>query len=266
MAVREKVAGVDFSGARDAGKHIWIAEGTLTDTGVQIDALNRADALAGGGAAFAPALEGLVEHVASLRDSLVGFDFPFSLPRSLIAQSSWPSFVEHFATSYDTPTAFRDSCRLATDGRELKRDTDREAKVPWCTYNLRLYRQTWAGIRHVLWPLIRDDRARVIPMQALVEDKPVISEICPASYLKREDLYVPYKGRGDAMKVSRDGLLRALVKRRALAPLPAAKRRMVIEDIGGDALDAILSALCAARIEEISARDSIDKIEARVYF
>lgn len=266
MSLRDKVAGVDFSGARDAGKHIWIAEGEITMSGLHVETLTRADNLPGGAAAFAPALHGLVEYVASLDKTLVGFDFPFSLPRSLITQQDWPGFVRHFSTTYSEPAAFRDACRLATGGRELKRETDREAKVPWCTYNLRLYRQTWAGIRHVLWPLISDDRARVIPMQAPDDAKPLIAEICPASFLKKEDLYAPYKGRGEPLRKARSSILLELSKRELLRPLSRAMRRTVIDDIGGDALDAILSALCAARIEGPAPRNATDTIEARVYF
>ena len=266
MSLRARVAGVDFSGARDAGRHIWVAEGETTPRGVKIDRVTRADALPGGGADFAPAMEALVAHVAALADAVVGFDFPFSLPRPLIRQRQWTRFVRDFADSYTEPAAFRDACRAQTGGRELKRRTDADARVPWCAYNLRLHRQTWAGIAHVLWPLVRDDRARVVPMQEVAPEKPVIAEICPASLLKREVLYVPYKGRGDKAKAGRADILRALIARGVLMQPPARLRATLLDDIGGDALDAVLAMAGAARVDDPLPRDALDRIEARIYF
>ncbi|MEX2455342.1 MAG: hypothetical protein WD470_11595 [Rhodospirillaceae bacterium] len=266
MSLRERIAGVDFSGARMAGRNIWIAEGRMTGRGIAIDRLARAADLPGGAAAFVPAMSALIEHVAGLADSIVGFDFPFSLPAPLIAEPTWTAFVRRFAENYPAPEAFREDCRDRTDGRELKRRTDREARVPWCAYNLRLYRQTWAGIRHVLWPLVRDDRARAVPMQPATPGLPVIAETCPASILKKESLYVPYKGRGDLLKAARAGLLDALVARRALAPLPADLRQTAVANAGGDALDAVIAAIGAARAEPPEPRDALDRIEARIFY
>ena len=266
MTIRPLVAGVDFSGARDASKHIWIAEGTPTPDGVRIDTLPRADTLPTGGAAFEEAMTGLCDHLASLTDSIVGLDFPFSIPADLIEQTTWLAFVRDFADRYSTPQEFRDRCRSQTDGKELKRYTDIEAKVPWCAYNLRLYRQTWAGIRHVLAPLISGKRARVIPIQSPRDGLPVIAEICPASFLKREGLYFPYKGRGPELQKARSRILTELAKRKCLVPLRGKLRRTMIEDIGGDALDAALSAICAAQVTDISPRSRNDRLECRVYF
>ena len=75
MSLRERVAGVDFSGARDAGKNIWIAEGIVTTTGVKIERLQRAADLTDGGTAFAPALNALVGHVETLNDHVDRFRF-----------------------------------------------------------------------------------------------------------------------------------------------------------------------------------------------
>ena len=108
MTIRPLVAGVDFSGARDAGKHIWIAEGTPTPDGVRIDTLPRVDTLPTGGAAFEEAMTGLCDRLASLTDSIVGLDFPFSIPADLIEQTTWPAFVRDFADRYSTPQEFRD--------------------------------------------------------------------------------------------------------------------------------------------------------------
>ena len=266
MSFRERVAGVDFSGARQAGLNIWIAEGRATPKGVEIETLARATDLTDGGRDFGSAMTALNAHLEALGDTLVGLDFPFSLPKPLIEQRSWTSFVKAFARDHQTSYDFRANCRARSEGRELKRRTDTEARVPWCAYNLRLYRQTWAGIRHVLAPLVIAGHARAIPMQTPAPGIPALAEICPASFLKREGLYAPYKGRGDGPRRGRETILKELVARGALRPLPGALRETVLANQGGDALDAILAAVGAARIDDPAPRDALDRIEARVYF
>lgn len=265
MSLRSRVAGVDFSGAREAGKNIWIAEGAVTPNGVKIEALRRAADLPGGANAFDPAMKALVDHVATLTEHVIGFDFPFSLPADLITQDNWVSFIRRFATNYTNSEQFREDCRRQTGGREFKRATDTEARVPWCAYNLRLYRQTWAGIRHVLLPLVERD-CHVIPMQQPAADKPLIAEICPASTLKAEGLYVPYKGRGDKLRVARAGILREVTQRGLLASVRGSLRDTILDNTGGDALDSVLSAIAAARIDDPAPRNDLDRIECRVYF
>lgn len=266
MSLRSRVAGVDFSGAREAGKNIWIAAGDVTASGVRIDSLHRAADLPGGAKEFSPAIDALVAHVATLSDHIIGFDFPFSLPANLIEQPTWLSFVRSFAAAYAEPEGFREHCRSITGGKEHKRKTDTEARVPWCAYNLRLYRQTWAGIRHVLFPLVKNNRVRVIPMQSEQAGKPLVAEICPASLLKREGLYNPYKGRGPEPRAAREDIVRTLTRRKLLAPLRGNLRSSVLDNSGGDALDAVLSALAAARIDTALPRNTYDRMESRVYF
>lgn len=266
MTLRPRVAGVDFSGAREAGKNIWIAAGEITPDGVRIDTLQQAADLPGGAKEFRPAVDALVSHVATLPDHLIGFDFPFSLPIDLIEQRTWGAFIRSFSKEFPEPERFRDNCRQITGGKELKRKTDTEARVPWCAYNLRLYRQTWAGIRHVLYPLVKENRARVIPMQSEKPGLPLIAEICPASLLKREELYTPYKGRGPDIRASRENIVRALSRRRLLSPIRGRMRQTMLDNTGGDALDAVLSAIAAARIDSPLPRDKYDRLESRVYF
>ena len=39
MRLRNYVGGVDFSGAKDAGRHIWISEGLFASNGIIISGL-----------------------------------------------------------------------------------------------------------------------------------------------------------------------------------------------------------------------------------
>lgn len=264
-----RVAGVDFSGARNAGRLIWIAEGRRTaGSGVEIETLVRADELPGGATALKPALDALVAHAAKLTEHAIGFDFPFGLPRPLIREANWKTFIANFAERYPDMFVFRDACRAAADGREIRRKTDACARVPWCVYNIRLFRQTWNGIRHVLKPLVESDRGRAIPMQSPAAGKPLLAETCPASLLKREGIYRPYKkGRKPHDgRAGREYILHELERRGMVRGLNQTLRRTILENGGGDALDAVIAAIAAGRIDEYAPRNEYDRLEARVYF
>ncbi len=270
MTARSRVLGVDFSGARDAGNKIWIAEAIVTASGIEIESCRRARDLPGGAVDRDHALGALVELLAGESDTLAGFDFPFSLPAKLIFERSWEEFVSAFAQRYPTPESFRDDCTDRSDGRELKRRTDVEARVPFSAYNLRLYRQTYWGIRDVLHPLIVNDSARVIPMQIPRAGVSVIAEICPASTLKREELYGSYKGRGPKLRMAREFIVEQLIERCALQRPGKSDLSNILDNNGGDALDAVIAAIGAARVIAdpgvMRPRDALDRIEARVYF
>lgn len=266
MSLRGKVAGVDFSGAQDAGRHIWIAEGVPEINGLKVESLKRGDKLPRSGVAINEAMCGLRDYLSDLKESIIGLDFPFSIPASLIEQSTWSEFIYDFSRKYQSPEEFRIDCQTKGKGKELKRSTDNEAKAPWSAYNLRLYRQTWTGIRHILAPLTSENRARVVPTQTPRDGIPILAETCPASFLKSVDLYIPYKGRTLGPKEARAKILTEITKRSYLMPIINEMRGMVIEDSGGDALDAIIAAVCASRITEFSPRSTAETMEARIYF
>jgi hypothetical protein len=242
-----RVYGVDFSGAKDAGNRIWIASGIVDEDALLIEACYRARDLPGSARGRERCLEALRCFIAEETGAAFGLDFPFGLPRELVAQDSWQGFALSFPEFYASPEALRRFCREAAGGRELKRVTDRESNTPFSPYNLRLYRQTYYGIRDILHPLVRDDLACVLPMQPARPGRPRVLEICPASTLKREGLYEPYKGRTGTHRASREVILDRL---QAVAPLAIprqAVRSAILEDRGGDALDSVVAALAVLR-------------------
>lgn len=242
--MRRRAIGVDFSGARDAGRAIWIAEGAIRRHGLELADCRPAAELPGGGRGRTAALAALVAYLGAQGDAVVGCDVPVGLPIKLVEERDWPAFLVKFSKRHGSAEAFRADC-LRRSPRELRRPTDLEAKTPFCAWNLRLYRQTYHGIADLLAPLVAAGRATVGPMQPPAEGCAWILETCPASVLKRLGLYRPFKGRSAPLMRNRRGILDALVEHGALTAPPRELRARLIGDPGGDALDAVIAALAA---------------------
>jgi hypothetical protein len=242
IAVRDRVYGVDFSGAKDAGKRIWIASGAPVKGTLQIQSCRPAENLPGSSGERDHSLWALRRLIIAETRAAFGLDFPFGLPEALVAHEHWESFVLAFPQDYPSPKAFRERCCKAAQGKELRRLTDGVAQTPFSPYNIRLYRQTFYGIRDLLHPLVEKGQARVLPMQEPAEDRPWLLEICPASTLKRKGLYMPYKGNRDRHRSARRQILGALERSRIAIEEPAL-RSTIVQDSGGDALDSVIAAL-----------------------
>lgn len=236
------IYGVDFSGARDAGRKIWIAVAEAQGERLHISGCRPAAQLPGGGVSLAQAVSALADTIAQAGPSLWGLDVPVSLPRELIRYDDWPSFIRHFPDDYPSPDTFRERCLRAADGRELKRRCDREARTPFSAYNLRLYRQTYAAMRWLLHPLVTGQRAQVLPMQP-GHDGPQLMEVCPASILKFAGQYLPYKG---PQNHPQRGLLIDWLMAQQVT-IDGALRAELVANAGGDALDSVLAAFGAWR-------------------
>jgi hypothetical protein len=241
-----QVYGIDFSGARNAGKKIWIASGSIDRDVLRIENCRpAAEALPGSRRDRDQCLSALQDFIASQGACAIGLDFPFGLPRDLVKEyGCWEDFVLSFPDRYSGPKEFQDCCKAA-GGRELKRATDRESQTPFSPYNLRLYRQTYYGIRCVLHPLVQNQLAYVLPMQSALPGKPWILEICPASTLKQEALYQPYKGRREAHRKAREHILRE-IEEKGLS-IPAELQAEIAADREGDALDSVIAAFATFR-------------------
>ena len=259
-----RIFGVDFSGARDAGRRIWIAEGEASPKGLRILACQPAEELPGGARERGPALSALRQFIAGHRDAIFGCDFPFALPRTIASAKTWDGFIAGF--DHADAAAFRESCRRMSPGREPKRQTDRDARTPWCAFNLRLYHQTYWGLADLLRPLVSARAAAVLPMQEPAAGLAWMIETCPASVLQYLDWRGSYK---DAFLASqRRAILQLLERRGHLASLDRKIADRILDDPGGDALDSVIAALATARAlgDIASGRGSGDKIEGRVYY
>jgi len=241
------VYGVDFSGARDAGRKIWIAHGIIEEDVLLIRGCFRAKDLGNSTRDRDQSLKALREYISNQKGGVFGLDFPFGIPRCLVKEKSWEQFVFSFEDTYFAPEEFRAVCRLRTNGKELKRFTDSEARTPFSPYNLRLHRQTYFGIRDLLGPLIKDNRVCVLPMQKPLPDRPWVLEVCPASTLRRQHLSLPYKGRGEIRKTARVKILEGIEKTGVMKITEPSLPSKIFENKGGDALDSVIAAFAAFR-------------------
>ena len=239
------IHGIDWSGAVDAGRHIWIATCQRTRDGLRVDALRRGEDLPGSARARDVCIAALLEWIRAQGSCAIGLDFPFGLPNVLVEDADWTRFALNFPRRFSCAQAFRDWCNQRTGGRELKRLTDREARTPFCPYNLRMYRQTYWGIAAVLAPLVAQQAAVALPMQERRRGVPWLLETCPASALKEKGVYTPYKGNTNRHRAQRSRILRSLEKDGL--QIPPRLARSALKDSAGDALDAVVAAEITAR-------------------
>jgi len=234
------IYGIDFSGAKDAGKKIWIAGGSVEGNILHIETCLRATELPGAGSDRERCLKALRGFIANETDSSFGFDFPFGLPLAMNKEERWYDFVIKFPERYESAGDFREKCRKAAPGKELKRITDIESRAPFSPYNLRVYRQTYYGIRDILNPLVHEKHVRVLPMQQPQQGKAQIIEICPASTLKKMNIYRPYKG--SMLREQRMLILKALENTSSFSISDRSITELILDDIYGDALDSVIAA------------------------
>ncbi len=240
------IFGVDFSGAKTACNKIWVSRAEVTGTRLSIlecYSLSQANSVNLG---REHCLRVLLDLILSSKYSTFGMDFPFGIPVQLMHGLCWDELIRNFPQLYANENEFRDINRKLSGNVELKRLTDKEVKAPFCVYNLRLYRQTYFGIRDIIRPLVISGAASILPIQPPRADVPWLMEICPASTLKKEGLYSPYKGKGAKEKATREHILDHLEKK--ALDMPKDIRHQALENADGDALDSIIAAYSVFRV------------------
>ena len=259
------IIGVDFSGAALAGDKIWIARAHFADDVLVFDELSPARDLPDGASERDAALPALTKYIQSFAAPICGFDFPFSLQADELDRDTWRDWV------LQTPARFADADSFRAAYIGAKRETDVAAKTPFAPLNLRLYRQTYYGIARVVAPLLRDETI-ALPFDELagatIEGAAWLLEICPASLLKKHNLYFSYKGKSAAQRDNRERISGEISTRFRLR-ISSSMQQVARDNSEGDALDAILAAVCVARALEKNSwapRDATEKLEGRVYF
>jgi hypothetical protein len=258
MPILKRFYGVDFSGAKKAGDFIWVAEVVRTRSRPRL-ALTSLQSLTTicGTAERGVVLRRLVEMVLASEESLWGFDFPFALPLALFpADTPWPdqfAFLHEWGD--DAYGCGLECVRRATKlfrRMHVQRASDAETKTPFDTYHYRIIYQTFFGMRDVVNPLRQTPGTAVLPFQyrKLRTAKRVVVECCPGSVLKRVKApHQNYKQPSGGpltrkRRLTRHAILDWLMSE---VTVPDRFRRVMMRNPGGDAIDAVIAAVGAAR-------------------
>ncbi|MUV90784.1 DUF429 domain-containing protein [Halapricum sp. CBA1109] len=261
----DRILGVDFSGARDAGQKIWLTVGverggelhvkSSVPAGQQFGADSREECLAGLRSAIGKA-------------DVVGLDFPFGLPAVVCEHEEWRSVCRWIAEDVTDPDELQEVCvdraKAATDGESayLRRATD-EPHGALSPYHWFTAAQTFYGVGNVLWPLLREGTIRIEPMGD--GSGTPVCEIYPAGTL--QDVGLPadrYKDDTDEARQRRETIVEGL----RLTPLSLhGIEDHLIADVGGDAIDSLLAALAAWRAsrEGFEPSEPWDPLEGHIY-
>jgi hypothetical protein len=251
----QTVYGVDFSGARLAGRSIWLAEATPHGDRLHLNGLERLDRITGT-ADRAPCLAALRDRILQSDNALWGIDAPFGLPIELFPEGTdWPGMLDAVASHPEAPAlghwCVAQAHRLG-HRPYIGRAADLDAHAPLHCYHYRIIYQTFHAMRDLCRPLAAAATTAVLPFQydRLPTARRVVVETCPAVTLTRMGLPHQRYKRPTPGPVGRS---RARVRAPILAGLDAAiriaprDRRRIARDPGGDALDAVIAAVGVAR-------------------
>ena len=252
----DSIFGVDFSGAKLAGRNAWVAR--LEPTGldepgpptrlVELRSLERLC----GRPEREPALAYLVERIAASDNALWGFDFPFGMPVELFATGT--DWAEQFGLigewgddAYGLGLECLRRAKALGGPNHIRRLTDVEAKAPFDCYHYRIIYQTFYGMRDVLGPLRSHRGTAILPFhyRRLPQARRVLAESCPSSTLKRLGWpHQNYKQATGGPLTRRRRLTRRAILDAAgsLVEIGPAYRRQIMRNPGADALDAVLAA------------------------
>jgi hypothetical protein len=254
------IYGVDFSGAKLAGRNIWIGRierrrgGTSKIRPYALAELHCVESLCGTPERSA-ALAHLVSLIKSSHDALWAMDFPFGLPVEVMhAKARWREQIDFLRgwgeDAYGVGLECLARAKKLGGPMHIRRETDVEAKAPFDCYHYRIIYQFFYGLRDVLGPLWRTRGTAVLPFQyrRLATARRVLVEACPSSTLKRLGLpYQNYKQpAGGPLSPKRLRTRRVILDHMARrVSIDARHRRVMMRNGGGDAMDAVLAAIGA---------------------
>jgi hypothetical protein len=254
------VFGVDFSGAKLAGRNTWVSrlepDGGRRAVTYRLVDLSPLEDLCGT-AERASALAHLVGLIADSHAALWALDFPFGLPVEVMAPGlTWHGqfdFLRDWGEdAYGAGLECLRRAKALGGPNHIRRLTDIETKAPFDCYHYRIIYQTFYGMRDVLGPLRRRRQTAILPFQyrRLPAARRVLVEACPASTLKRLGLpHQNYKQpQGGPLTAKRRRVRRAILDGLAgHVAIGEEHRRLIMRNHGGDALDAVLAAVGALR-------------------
>ena len=262
----QSIYGVDFSGAKIAGRNTWIARVDLPSRQRRLRLGGLTSLESQSGQAFRdPALAHLVQSIASSEGALWAIDFPFALPIEILPKNcTFDDQLNKIARwRHGAHELGLDCCRRTkkfNGNLHLRRATDGEAKTPFDCYHYRIIYQTFHGMRDVLHPLRREKTTAIVPFDyaRLKRARNVVAESCPGSVLRR--LGWPHNNykqpAGGPLTHRRRRTRRTILDQLAmLIDISPAHRRTMMRNPGGDAIDAVLAAVgIALRWDELDHR------------
>jgi hypothetical protein len=226
--------GVDWSGSVHAGKKVWVAALLFDSGGARLEFVRRPFPTGLDAAGVAAGFAGWLE---AERFDAAGLDFCFGIARGhgvAGMPTTGPADLGRWlAACYPTPEEFKTAL-----GPERKRSTDRVRRSPFAPTNLRMFRQTYWGLRALAAVILP-----VLPWSSSAER--VVVEVLPAHVASVLCPGCRYKGPGSQASAERRRLLAAAVSAARLE-VPAEAERVLLDDAEGDALDALLAALATA--------------------
>ena len=244
-----KVIGIDFTSAPSARKPITAAAGTFTNGRLRIESVR-----------CLMSLKEFEEELASPGPWIAGIDFPFGQPSRLVRELGWPkpwtAYVIHVEgigkSSFER--AVREYSDAQPDGdKQHRRTTDVQArsKSP-----MKLDFQPVGKMFFQGAPRILRSGASIVPC-AVNDSNRVIVEAYPALAAKALAGTKSYKSddssrQTQAHEDARRRIMAAITgeqckdKYNLVVNLDSIGRRILVEDPGGDLLDAILCAIQAA--------------------
>ena len=253
------IYGVDFSGAKLAGRNTWVArldrrQGVSRGRLYELRELDCVEDSCGT-AERSAAIAHLVDRIADSKDALWAMDFPFGLPVEVMEPGArWPQQLcflrEWRGDAYDIGLECLDRARRLGGPMHIRRQTDHEARAPFDCYHYRIIYQFFYGVRDVLGPLASTRGTAILPFQyrRLPSARRVVVEACPSSTLKRLGLpHQNYKQPAGGPLTSKRLRTRRLILdylSRHVSITPR-QRRMMMRNGGGDALDAVIAAVGA---------------------
>jgi hypothetical protein len=250
-SVSKKVVGIDFSGAKDAGNHIWMSTGTKSGGHLRIDHCVKAKHYFGCQSSKNKIYDELVNWIDSSQNITIGIDFPFSVPETVanvvFNANTWKEMANNNIWMNIPPKTFRDQCKNV-DSSQL-RDTDAMNRAD-CPYSIRVYKQTYNGIKNVLRPLLQQNIS-IAPIINTSRDVTIL-ETYPAATLAREkDLFASQYKNGKSALSRREHNIRVLSQRSEL-DISGISYNKVINNESGDALDSIVASLATYRATNTS--------------
>ncbi len=245
------VIGVDFSGAALAGKNAWLAEFAVrSDLSLELLHLHSIGQLAKSETREATC-NYLVDRISESSQTLFGFDFPFGLPIEL-GLGSWTKQLQHIrqfeSGARDYGLALVQRAQSTLDRIHVRRQTDTESRTPFDCYHYRIIYQTFHGMRDVLGPIAKQPETAILPFQYAKASAASrwVCEACPSSTLKRlalpSRMYKQTSGNhlSDDRKQVRQTILAGLRSQVTIRPK---HRRIMMDNLGGDALDAVIAGM-----------------------